>query len=152
MMQIHLMLMVDLSVFWTSHKALKISRNIWQMFWEWLSPPVIKIDKTGSRYAVILENKRQTQLYVGKSSISLGWKWYSRGHRTGEIKTKVWRWNWSGAAMYWQLILWDIQVGRCNYWAIGSDLDKKWIQGETLYPCLLRLYTMLAKLNRKQFL
>ena len=34
--------------------------------WERLSPPVIEKDITGFCYAMIFENKQETQLYVGK--------------------------------------------------------------------------------------
>ena len=67
--------------------------------WEGLSPPIIEKDITGSLYAAIFENKRRTQLYIGKlTGQFLGanallyppfllMKMYSREHRI-ELKLK----------------------------------------------------------------
>ena len=47
-------------------ESLEVIQKYLTNVWERLSPPVIEKDITGSCYAMIFENKQETQLYVGK--------------------------------------------------------------------------------------
>ena len=122
--------------------------------WEGLSPPVIEKDILGYCYAAIFENKQQTQLYVGKLT-----QWFLLGENgtvvqsieNEELKPK----SGSGTNLeqssirnrsYGMHKLEDIIAGPLELIPRKSGYKMK------LYPGLLRLYTVQAKLDRQQFL
>ena len=136
--------------------------NLWQSLediqkyltnvWEWLSPPVIKKDKTGSWYAVIFEDKQRTQLNVGKltQQFLLDENGTVESTELEELKPK------SGGGT-------DLEQPSIGSWACGIYKLEDVIAGPLeLIPrkmairwnCILAFwdYAMLAKLNRQQFL
>ena len=121
--------------------------------WKGLSPPVLEEDIMGSWYGAIFQNKQRNQLYIGK----LTRRFLSDENGTvesvelEELKPK------SGGGT-------DLEQPPIDSWSFGLYKLEDIIAGPLkliptkngyqmqLYPSLLKLHTMLEKLDRHQFI